>query len=112
MKVTGKGKVNLNTEEINYLLTIYLAKKLERDEEKDLVEMSDTPIPYRVTGTFDKIDQKAALGEVLKAGAVKLLSRELEKQLGGDTDQQGEKDSSGSSTEELINKGLKSLFGE
>ena len=45
MKVTGKGTVDLNTEQIDYLLTIYLAKKLERDEEKDLVEMSDTPIP-------------------------------------------------------------------
>ena len=113
MKVTGKGTVNLNTEQINYLLTIYLAKTLERDEEKDLVEMSDTPIPYKVTGTFDKIEQSAALQEMVKAGAVKLLSKELEKQFGGEDSTNGEKkdkDSSGG-TEDLINKGLKSLFG-
>lgn len=114
MRVTGKGTVNLNTEEIDYLLTIYLAKSLERDEEKDLVEMADTPIPYKVTGTFDKIDQQAALGEILKAGAVKLLSKELEKQLGGDQEkssEDGKKDATGGA-EELINKGLKSLFGK
>lgn len=113
MKVTGKGTVDFNTEQINYLLTIYLAKTLERDEEKDLVKMSDTPIPYKITGTFDKIEQAAALQEILKAGAIKLLSKELEKQFGGKDSKDGEKkdtDSSGS-TEDLINKGLKSLFG-
>ncbi|GAB4345329.1 MAG: hypothetical protein Kow0089_22390 [Desulfobulbaceae bacterium] len=107
MRVTGKGTVDLNTERIDYLLTVYLAKSMERDEEKDLVEMADTPIPYRVTGTFDKIEQSAALKEILKAGAVKLLSKELEKQLGGG--KEGEDSSSG--TGELINKGLKKLFG-
>ena len=111
MKVTGKGTVNLNTEQINYLLTIYLAKTLERDEEKDLVEMSDTPIPYKVVGTFDKIEQSAALEEILKAGAIKFLSKELDKQLGGDDSKDGEKKNSSGSTEDLINKGLKSLFG-
>ncbi len=111
MEVTGKGTVNLNTEQIDYLLTIYLAKTLERDEDKDLVEMGDTPIPYKVSGTFDKIEQSAALKEILKAGAVKLLSKELEKQLGGEKSEDGkDKDSSGG-TEDLINKGLKSLFG-
>jgi AsmA protein len=112
MKVTGKGTVDLNTERINYLLTIYLAKTLERDEEKDLVEMADTPIPYKVEGTFDKIEQSAALKEVLKAGAIKLLSRELDKHLGGEESTDGEKKDSSGSTEELINKGLKSLFGK
>ena len=113
MKVTGKGTVNLNTEQIDYLLTIYLAKTLERDEEKDLVDMSDTPIPYKVTGTFDKIEQSAALQEMVKAGAVKLLSKELEKQFGGEDSKDGEKKDKDSSvsTEDLINKGLKSLFG-
>lgn len=115
MKVTGKGTVNLNTEQINYLLTIFLARNLERDEEKDLVKMSDTPIPYKVVGTFDKIEQSAAMEEILKAGAVKLLSKELEKQFGGDDAKDGTKDGtkkeSSGSTEDLINKGLKSLFG-
>lgn len=112
MKVTGKGTVNLVTEEIDYLLTIYLAKSLERDAEKDLVELSDTPIPYRVTGTFDNIEQSAALKEVLKAGAVKFLGKELEKQLGKGQPKDGTKKDSSDGAEELINKGLKSLFGD
>lgn len=112
MKVTGKGTVDLNTEKIDYLLTIYLAKYLERDQETGLVDLADTPIPYRVKGTFARIEQSAAVEEIIKSEAKKVLIKELEKQLGGDKTKDGaQKDSSGG-TEDLINKGLKSLFGK
>jgi len=65
-----------------------------------------------VTGTFDEIEQSAALKEILKAGAIKFLSKELDKQLGADDAKEGEKKDSSGSTEELINKGLESLFGK
>ncbi len=113
MKVTGKGTVDLNTEQVDYLLTVYLAKYLERDEESGMVELSDTPIPYRVKGTFDELKQSAALDELLKAEARKALFGELGKRLSDDKakdGKQGTKKDSGS-TEDLINKGLKSLFG-
>ncbi len=111
MKVKGKGTVNMVTEQIDYLLTIYLAKYLERDKESGLVELADTPIPYRVKGTFDKIEQSAAIEEILKAEVKKVFFKELDKQFGGDKATEGEKKESSDSPEDLINKGLKSLFG-
>jgi len=111
MKVTGKGTVNMVTEQVDYLLTIYLAKYLERDEKSGLVELADRPIPYRVKGTFDKIAQSAALEKLLVDEGKKLLIKELGKQFGGDTQKDGDKKESSDSTEDLINKGLKSLFG-
>ena len=112
MKVEGKGTVDLNTEQIDYLLTIYLAKYLEKNEESGLVDLADTPIPYQVKGTFDKIEQSAALGELVKAEAKKVLFKELEKQFSDEKKtQDGAKKESSGGTEDLINKGLKSLFG-
>jgi AsmA protein len=68
LKATGKGTVDLVNERIDYLLTIYLAKTIDRDQETGLVDLADTPIPYRVKGTFDNIEQSAALEEIVKSG--------------------------------------------
>lgn len=112
MKVKGKGTVDFVNERIDYLLTIFLAKTIDRDRETGLVDLADTPIPYRVRGTFDKIEQSAALTEIVKTEAKKLLIKELEKQFGED-DAKGEvKKESTDSTKDLINKGLKSIFGK
>ena len=112
MKVEGKGTVDLADELIDYLLTIHLADRLERDQETGLVNLGDTPIPYRIKGTFSKIEQSAALEELAKSQAKKVLFDEIGKQLdGGEKGADGtEKESSGGA-EDLINKGLKSLFG-
>jgi len=112
MKVQGKGTVDFVHEQIDYLLTIYLAKSIDRNEKTGLVDLADTPIPYRVKGTFDKISQSAALEEIVKSEAKKLLFKELDKQLGGQEKTEGaNKEKSGSPTD-LINKGLKSIFGK
>ena len=112
MKVEGKGTVDLADELVDYLLTIHLADRLERDEETGLVNLGDTPIPYRIKGTFDKIEQSAALEELLKSEAKKVLFKEIEKQLGGgEKAADGTKQDSSGGAEDLINKGLKSLFG-
>ncbi len=112
MTVKGKGTVNLVTERIDYLLTVYLAKYLERDRESGLVELADSPIPYRIKGTFDNIEQSAALEEILFSQGKKVLIKELEKRLGGDKAKDGKKQESSDLTGELINQGLKSLFGD
>ena len=112
MKVEGKGTVDIVNEQIDYLLTIYLAKSIDRNEETGLVDLADTPIPYRVKGSFDKIAQSAALEELIKSEAKKVLIKELEKQFGGDETKEGDpKKESSDSTKDLLNKGLKSLFG-
>lgn len=116
MKVEGKGTVDLVNEQIDYLLTIYLAKSIDRNEETGLVDLADTPIPYRVKGSFDKISQSAALEEIIKAQGKKLLMNELEKQFGGDKEKKqeggdGGQQESADPTKDLLKKGLKGLFG-
>lgn len=112
LKATGKGTVDLVNERIDYLLTIFLAKTIDRDQETGLVDLADTPIPYRVKGTFDNIEQSAALEEIVKTGAKKALIRELEKQLGGDKAGEGAKKEPTDGAKDLINKGLRGIFGK
>jgi AsmA protein len=112
MRVEGKGTVDFVTERIDYLLTIYLAKTIDRDRETGLVELADTPIPYRVKGTFANIQQSAALQEIVKTEAKKLLIRELEKQMGDGEPAEGEKEKPADPAKDLLDKGLKSIFGK
>lgn len=108
MKVTGKGYVDFVKEQIDYLLTINLTDRIERDKKTGLVDLGNTPIPYRVRGDFQELEQSAAIEELLKAQAKDALLNVLQKQLntGGEKDGKSA-DDAGS----LLNQGLKSLFG-
>ncbi len=108
MAVTGKGTIDLVKEHIDYLLTINLTDRIERKQDTGLVDLGNTPIPYRIKGNFNELQQSAAIEELVKAQAKELLFDTLEKQFGGGTD---EKEKSGTDASSLINKGLKGLFG-
>lgn len=111
MKVTGKGRVDLVNERINYLLTVYLTDRIERDQESGLVDLGNTPIPYRIEGSFTKLEQSAAVEELVKAKAEEFLLDTLQKQLDPGTDTDKEKKPA-TDAGSLINKGLKGLFGK
>lgn len=111
MRVNGEGTVDLVNEQIDYLLTVYLAEKIERDEKTGLVDLEETPIPYRIKGSFDKISQSAALEELVKTEVKKALFKELDKQLNSGDSKDANKEESSGKTDELLKKGLKSLFG-
>ena len=102
MAVKGKGTVDLVNERLDYLLTIYLSRGLDRDQKTGLVDLSKTPIPYRVKGSFTHISQSAALEEILINEGKKALINVLQKQGGKNS-----KNDAGA----LIDQGLKSLFG-
>lgn len=108
MKITGKGSVDLVREEVDYLLTIYLTDRIEREQETGLVELGNMPIPYRIQGSFTELQQSAAMEELVKAKAKEVLFEALEKQLDTGTDEKGKPATDAGS---LINQGLKSLFG-
>lgn len=108
MRVTGKGQVDFVQEHIDYLLTIHLTDRVERDEQTGLVELGKMAIPYRVKGNFDNIQQSAALEELFKAKAKELLFDTIQEKLGTGTDG---KEEPALDTEGLINKGLQGLFG-
>lgn len=109
MKVTGKEKINFVTEEIDYLLTVYLTDRVERDEKTGLVELGDPPIPYQINGTFSNLNQSASIRERAKAKAKEVLLDTLEKQFSDDKDTGKSNNTDAGS---LINQGLKGLFGK
>ncbi len=102
MAVKGKGTVDLVKERIDYLLTIYLTRGLDRNRKTGLVDLSKTPIPYRVRGSFTHLRQSAALEEILINEGKKALINVLQKQTGKNS-----KNDAGA----LIDQGLKSIFG-
>lgn len=108
MKVSGKGTIDLVQEEVDYLLTILLTDRFERKEDSGLVNLGHTPIPYRIKGKFTKLEQSAALEELLTSKATEALLDTLGRELGSGSD---DKESSGSDGGSLLKKGLKSLFG-
>ncbi|MCF8056299.1 MAG: AsmA family protein [Desulfocapsa sp.] len=110
MKVTGSGKVDFGDEYVDYLLNITLLRGLDRNEKTGRTDYSKFVIPYRIQGKFSNLKEEADVTGLLKSAAQGLLMDELQKQLnkeGGGT-KSGEKKNS---TQELLEQGLKGLFG-
>ncbi len=108
MKISGKGTIDLVREEVDYLLTILLTDRVERKKDTGLVNLGNTPIPYRIKGKFTKLEQSAALEELLTSKVTEALLDTLGRELGSGSD---DKESSGSDGGSLLNRGLKSIFG-
>ncbi len=110
MKVNGKGEVDFADEQVDYLLNIYVSKGLDRDDESGRAEFGKTPIPYRIKGKFSELKEEADVAGLLKSQAQNLLMNELQKQLdkGEGEEKKSEKKDS---TQQLLEQGLKGLFG-
>lgn len=110
MKVTGSGKVDLVKEYVDYLLQVSLTRALDRDKKTGKTDFGKYEVPYKIQGHFSQLKQEADLAGVLKSQAKNLLVNELQKQL-IKNDDHSESDAGKSGTEKLLEKGLKSLFG-
>lgn len=110
MKVTGSGTVDLVKEYVDYLLQVSLTRALDRDKKTGKTDFGKYVVPYKIQGLFSELKQEADLAAVLKSQATNLLVNELQRQLNkdGDSSKAGDKKSG---TEKLLEKGLKSLFG-
>jgi AsmA protein len=111
MKVTGSGKVDFNDEYVDYLLNITLLRGLDRNEKTGKTDYSKFTIPYQIQGKFSNLKEEADVTGLLKSAAQGLLMDELQKQLDKESGgtKSGKKEDS---TQQLIEKGLKSLFGD
>ncbi len=112
MKVTGSGSVDFVNEYVDYVLKISILRSLDRDDKSGKTDYSKFVVPYRIQGEFSNIKEEADVVGLFKAGATTLLMGELQKQLdkknkSGDSKQDGKK----SSTQDLLQQGLKGLFG-
>ncbi len=110
MKVTGSGTVDLVKEYVDYLLQVSLTKALDRDKKTGKTDFGKYVVPYKIQGHFSELKQEADLAGVLKSQAKNLLVNELQKQL-NKKDDRSKTDADKSGTEKLLEKGLKSLFG-
>jgi AsmA protein len=111
MIVTGAGKVDFDAEYVDYLLKVSLTRGLDRNEESGKTDYSKFVIPYKIHGNFSDLKEEADVVGLFKAQAQSLLMNELQKQLDkGDegSEQGGKKEDSG---QDLLQQGLKSLFG-
>jgi len=110
MTVTGAGKVDFTKEYVDYLLKVSLASGMDRNDTSGKTDYSKFVIPYRIHGEFSTLKEEADVVGLFKEQAKTLLMDELQKQLnksGGDAKQGGKS----GSTEDLLQQGLKSLFG-
>lgn len=110
MHVAGSGKVDFVHEYVDYLLDVTLTRGMDRNEKSGRTDYSKVKIPYKIQGKFSDLKQEADVVGLLKSQAQNLLMNELQKQLNkGDGD--GEQGKEEDSTQQLLKKGLKSLFG-
>ncbi len=111
MKVTGSGKVDFGDEYVDYLLNVTLLRGLDRNEETGKTDYSKFVVPYRIQGKFSDLKEEADVAGLLKSAATGLLMNELQRQLDkedGGGENSGKKQNS---TQKLLEKGLKGLFG-
>jgi AsmA protein len=110
MKVRGSGTVDLVKEYVDYLLQISLTRALDRDTKTGKTDFGKYVVPYKIQGHFSELKQEADLAGVLKSQAKNLLVNELQRQL-NKNDDRSKSGADKSGTEKLLEKGLKSLFG-
>ncbi|MEE8428872.1 MAG: AsmA family protein [Gammaproteobacteria bacterium] len=112
LRMTGKGKVSLPAETIDYLLTVKLVGSLKGQGGEGLASLTGIGIPVRVGGTFSKPtyrpDLVAALGDAVKA-KVDESKKELQEKLAEELEERL-KDKLDDQLIEQLKDGLKGLF--
>lgn len=85
LRITGKGKVDLVAENLDYLLRPVIVTSDKGQGGEGLDDLVGVPIPIQLTGSWSEPDWKVNLEEVLlnsqKAKAEKSLKKEIEKVL-------------------------------
>ena len=79
LRVTGKGRVDLPKQRIDYLLNASIVETDQGQGGKDVSELKALTIPIKVSGTFAEPKFKLDLAPVLKAKAKTELKRQKEK---------------------------------
>ncbi|MEN8200329.1 MAG: AsmA family protein [Thermodesulfobacteriota bacterium] len=117
LKVTGSGKIDFVTEYVDYLLNVTLLRGVDRNQETGKTDYSNIVVPYRIRGEFSNLKEEADAAALIKSAAQSLLMNELQKQLTRKDKKDTKEDGSQkegekkNSTQQLLEQGLKSLFG-
>ncbi|WJW75319.1 AsmA family protein [Thiohalobacter sp. IOR34] len=81
LRISGKGKIDLPGEQIDYLLTTKIVAALEGQGGAGLEKLKGLAIPLRIKGSFDAPRFNVELDKVLKKVVEKKVRQKLEKKL-------------------------------
>jgi len=80
LRVTGAGKANLVSEQLDYLVKASVVGSLQGQGGDELSALKGVTIPVRITGSFDKPSYKPDLSAVLSDTAKKKVKEKVDKQ--------------------------------
>ena len=94
-RITGRGKVNLISESINYLTEVSVVETSKGQGGKELEDLKGLKIPVKIGGTFTDPkftpDLKAMINDATKAKAKEKIDKEKDKLKGKLLDKLGVK---------------------
>jgi AsmA protein len=113
-RVAGEGIADLPKQQVDYLVKASIVGTSKGQGGKELESLKGVTVPVRIKGSLSDpgyaVDVAALATDQVKQRAAQEIDKALQKQLGGDTTSEGEA-GTGDPTKDLINKGLKGLFG-
>jgi len=81
LRVSGKGKVDLPAQALDYLLTVKIVEALEGQGGVGLADLKGLAIPVRIKGTFSEPRYNVELDKVLKAAVEKKVKEKVEEKI-------------------------------
>ena len=113
-RVAGEGMADLPKQQVDYLVKASIVGTSKGQGGKELESLKGVTVPVRIKGSLSDpgfaVDVAALATDQVKQRAAQEIDKALQKQLGGDTTSEGEA-GTGDPKKDLINKGLKGLFG-
>ncbi len=118
IRVAGEGIADLPKQQVDYLVKASIVGTSKGQGGKELESLKGVTVPVRIKGALAdpkySVDVAALATDQVKQRAADEINKALQKQLGGGDAAQGGAsggESGSDPTKELINKGLKGLFG-
>jgi AsmA protein len=88
--LTGNGKANLNTEQLDYQLKLALSSDLSEEDKEKFKKLQGRSLPMKVSGTFNdpkfKLDMQEVAQQEVKNGAEKKLRKKYGEKYGKELD--------------------------
>ncbi len=110
LRVGGEGQADLSQRRMDYLLHVSLVGTLRGQGGESLDKLQHVDIPLRIKGPFDDLAYSLDLDKLLKDRAKQELEKKLQEKLQGQLLKGSNVPSGGDAKEELLKKGLESLF--
>ncbi len=114
-RVAGEGIADLPKQQVDYLVKASIVGTTKGQGGKELESLKGVTVPVRIKGSLTdpgySVDVASLATDQVKQRAQQEIEKALQKQLGGGAATEGGAAGSGDPKKDLINKGLKGLFG-